>query len=327
MKICFVDTTKLEYTHKDIDDKKIRGSESSIINLSKKLSELGNDVCIFNHSKVEIVNNKYSWQNISKIEKHKQDFDVVISNNDSEILSIFDCKKKYVLSHSILNIEKAIRKKQFFSYFANKPKYLLLGSYHKKKMSKIFSIYGNYIINYGVDEIFENQIITDNYDKNLSFFTSRQDRNLNLLIDVWKNGINQKRKESKLFITPISKDLISYNIYNREMLNKKAFIDDIIRSRMIILPGHKAELSCLAAMEASELCLPIVTMGIGSLSERVEHLVTGLVSKSKKDFTENILELYNNDALWNEIKFNLKLRRGSNSWSKIANDFNKVLQK
>ena len=327
MKICFVDTTKLEYTHNDLNDKKIRGSESSIINLSKLLSKIGHSVSVFNHSKVEIIENMYSWQNISRIGNHKHDFDVVISNNDSEILSKFSCKKKYVLSHSILNFEKAIRKKQFFSYFVNKPRYLLLGNYHKKKMSKIFSIYGSHIINYGVDEIFENQVIPENFDKNLSFFTSRQDRNLDLLIEVWKNGVYKKRKKSKLYITPISSNLTQFNIFNREMLNKKKFINDIIKSRMIILPGHKAELCCLAAMEASELCIPIVTMGIGSLSERVEHCVTGLVSKNERTFVENILELYKNDILWNKIKYNLKLRRGSNSWDKVATDFNKLLKK
>ena len=53
---------------------------------------------------------------------------------------------------------------------------------------------------------------------------------------------------------------------------------------MIILPGHKAELFCLSALEASELCIPIVTMGIGSLAERVEHGVTGLIAKNERNF-------------------------------------------
>ena len=86
MKICFVDTTKLEYTHNDLNDKKIRGSESSIINLSKLLSKIGHSVSVFNHSKVEIIENMYSWQNISRIGNHKHDFDVVISNNVSLVL-------------------------------------------------------------------------------------------------------------------------------------------------------------------------------------------------------------------------------------------------
>ena len=49
---------------------------------------------------------------------------------------------------------------------------------------------------------------------------------------------------------------------------------------MLLVPGHKAELYCLAAEEARELCVPIVTMGIGSLYERVEHEKTGYIAKS-----------------------------------------------
>ena len=44
----------------------------------------------------------------------------------------------------------------------------------------------------------------------------------------------------------------------------------------MLVPGHKGEVFCLAAEEAKALCVPIVTMGFGSLSERVDHLKTGL---------------------------------------------------
>ena len=54
---------------------------------------------------------------------------------------------------------------------------------------------------------------------------------------------------------------------------------DLIKSKVLLVPGHKAELYCIAAEEARELCIPIVTLGIGSLSERVEHGITGFVAK------------------------------------------------
>ena len=49
-------------------------------------------------------------------------------------------------------------------------------------------------------------------------------------------------------------------------------------------PGHKGEVFCLAAEEAKELCIPIVTMGYGSLKERVDHGVTGYIAKNKNEF-------------------------------------------
>ena len=83
---------------------------------------------------------------------------------------------------------------------------------------------------------------------------------------------------------------------------------------MIILPGHEAELFCLAAEEARELCVPIVTLGIGSLSERVSHYKTGLVAKNKKEFVNYIIELFKNDKLWHYLRSNLMKLRNSRNW-------------
>ena len=325
MKICFVDTNKLEYSFEDINNQKLRGAESIFINLSKKLSERGLNIAVFSNCKKENLLKNYSWLNLNRINEFKNNFDIVISNNDTQILDKFNCKKKFVISHSILSIEKSLRKKQLFSYFKNKPKFLLLGNYHKSKMSKIFSIYGTDIINYGVDEIFERKKITNYNDNKISFFTSRQDRNLDTLIGLWKENIFNKNLDYKLLITPIKENLEQYNIFNRKMLNKEAFIEQISKARMIILPGHKAELYCLSALEASELCIPVVTMGIGSLSERVEHNITGLISKNKRDFAKDILEMYQNDHMWNEIRNNLISKRGQNSWLKASNKFFEII--
>ena len=326
MKICFVDTVNIDYSYKDINNYKIRGAESILINLSKSISETGIEVTIFNNCKNEISFKNYNWLNINKIKNYKNNFDIVISNNDTNALDVFNCKKKFVISHSILSLEKGIRKKQIISYFINRPKYLLLGNYHKSKMSKLFTFFGSSIIDYGVDKIFEHKELNNIIDNDLSYFTSRQDRNLDMLIDIWKQKIINSRNSSKLYITPLNQDLKKYNIFNRKMLERSNYIEEIIKSRMIILPGHKAELYCLSALEAAELCIPIVTMGIGSLSERVEHNITGLVSKNSDSFAKNVLEMYKNDQLWNEIRSNLIARRGQNSWNKATQKFIKIIK-
>ena len=61
----------------------------------------------------------------------------------------------------------------------------------------------------------------------------------------------------------------------------KKLILDLINSRLFLTPGHKTEVFCLAAEEARELCIPIVTMGYGCLYERVEHGVTGFIAKNQ----------------------------------------------
>ena len=98
-------------------------------------------------------------------------------------------------------------------------------------------------------------------------------------------------------------------------------IEDIKKSRIFLIPGHKAELFCLAAEEARELCVPIVTLGIGSLSERVVHEKTGFIAQNDKQFANYTIELFKNDKLWNDIRSNLIKLRGSKNWEVAAKKF------
>ena len=102
------------------------------------------------------------------------------------------------------------------------------------------------------------------------------------------------------------------------MLPQNRMIEDLKKSRIFLIPGHKSELFCLVAEEARELCIPIVTMGIGSLSERVEHGITGFIANSKEEFANYTLDLYKNQILWSELRKNLIKIRGKNNWRKVS---------
>ena len=95
-------------------------------------------------------------------------------------------------------------------------------------------------------------------------------------------------------------------------------INDLISSRLLLVPGHNAELFCLAAQEARELCLPIVTLGIGSLSERVIHRKTGFIAKNNYEFAKYTIDLFNDNELWQELRSNLLVLRGQSTWKNCA---------
>ena len=325
MKVCFIDKTEFCYNYKDINKPFIRGAENILINLSLSISELGHEVVVFNNCSKEYKSKNYSWLNIERINYNNINYDIAISNNDTRLLDNINSLKKYVISHSLQNIEKFIRKKQFKSYFKNKPIYLLLGKYHKSKMSKLFSIYGTKIIDYGLDKAFLNKNVENNIENNLAMFTSRTDRNLDLLIDVWKSSIFTKNNELKLYVTPVNNNFEKFGIFNRNFVDKNEFINQLVKSRAILLPGHKAELYCLAASEAQELCIPIVTMGIGSLSERVEHNNTGLIAKNKKQFSDYIIEIFTNNELWVSFRNNLLSKRGKKTWLSASKKFLEII--
>ena len=60
----------------------------------------------------------------------------------------------------------------------------------------------------------------------------------------------------------------------------------------------------MAAEEARELCVPIVTMGFGSLYERVEHGITGFIAQNKKEFIDYTNLILNDNKTYFKLKDN-----------------------
>ena len=102
------------------------------------------------------------------------------------------------------------------------------------------------------------------------------------------------------------------------MADQKEYLSDIKNARVMLIPGHKAELFCLVAEEAKELCIPIVTLGIGCLSERVDHEKNGYIAKNNDEFAYYTLKLFENDSLWLSMRNNLIKNRGLKKWKDTA---------
>ena len=328
MKICFIDKTDFKYSFQDKHSPKLRGAETTLINLSYNLKLLGCKVYVFNNCSVEYMENNYYWLDINNIILKQTIFDVAISNGDINLLENVISKKKYAISYSIQTLEKFIRKKQSFVFIKNKPKIVFIGKYHKSKRPLLTRIFGYKYLKLAVDDIFNNSSINNNIDNHKAVFTSRPDRNLKMLLDIWKSKIYARNIKNKLYVTPSNQisSFNSFNVYSRNMLDQKEYLSDIKNSRVMLIPGHKAELFCLAAEEARELCIPIVTMGIGSLKERVEHNVTGLIARNRNQFADYTIKLFENDELWNKIRANLLKKRGSSNWKFSAEKFLKELK-
>ena len=323
MKICFLDKTEFEYSEEDKYSSKLRGAETILINLSIELKKLGHDVTVFNNCPMK---NRSNWININNHIKNDIFYDLAISNADARLLDTVNANKKVVLSYSLQSLEKFIRKNQLIAYLKHKPTYFLIGEYHKKNRSKLISLFGADILNLSVDDIFLETKLKDSINHDQAIFTSRPDRNLDLLLDIWKNKIYPINNRIKLLVTPNNLCIDKYNVVHRVMGSQQNLIDDLLSSRVFLVPGHKAELYCLAAEEARELCVPIVTMGIGSLSERVINGKTGFIANSYDEFAEYTLELFRNNDLWNKIRNNLIDLRGKNNWTSSTLNFLKKVE-
>ena len=319
MNICFVDKTDFQYDSNSIYSPNLRGAETILINLSNSLSQLGHKVTVINNCKENKVINGVRWLNFNSVKKQEK-FDLLVSNGDCRLLKYGKSENNILFSHSLQSIEKFIRKKQLISFLKYKPKLCFLSEYHKKNRSKLLTLFGHIDLRWSIDDIFINEKLDENIDKDLAIFTSRPDRNLELLIDIWTKYIVTKKNTLKLLVTNNNFNILESSIIKRELGDQRDLIKDLKKSRVCLIPGHKAELFCLAAEEARELCIPIVTLGIGCLKERVEHGVTGYIAKNKEEFSNYTLELFNDDIKWNLFRNNLIKKRSLRTWEKVAGD-------
>tara|TARA_B100001093_G_scaffold77664_1_gene68714 strand:- start:443 stop:1417 length:975 start_codon:yes stop_codon:yes gene_type:complete len=319
MKICFLDNSPIPYNSNDLNSKKIRGAENVIIHLSKELSILNVKVEVFNASSSSQIINNVKWSNINNANQDMK-YDYAFTNNDIKLFDKIIANNYVAFSHSIQSIEKFIRKGQLLSYLKYKPKIVLLGKYHSDNRNYLLRMFGTIDLQWAVDPLFLETNLDDGLIDNRAIFTSRRDRNLDLLINIWKKKIFPKNRSIKLYATPSELIDNNYNIFERNFDDKKSMVKDLLKSKVLLLPGHKGELYCIAAEEARELCIPIITLGIGSLSERVQHGITGFIAKDTKEFAEYTLKIFNNQNLWKKMRYNLIKLRNSKKWDNVASN-------
>ncbi len=327
MKIFFLENS-FDYNGSDLDSAVIGGSEKTLINITNELAKDKNfEIKVFNNTSNPLIINNVSWMNKDKINPLEKS-NYVIAMSDANLFSKTNCQNNFLWSHSVQSFEKFIRKKQLIPFLKYKPIMILEGSYHYKTRNFLTSFFGKKILKIAPDDDFINKKIELNYlPPPNAIFTTKSDRNLNFLLDAW-HLIKKSSSQSKLFINPpysLNHINIKDDVLLRKKGEKKLLIEDLVKSKVFITPGHKTEVFCLAAEEARELCVPIVTMGLGSLYERVDHGITGFIAKNKKEFVEFTNLVLNDDNTYYKLKSNLIKRKKSRNYSHVKNDLIKLL--
>jgi glycosyltransferase involved in cell wall biosynthesis len=326
-KIYFLENS-FNYNGSDLNSDKIGGSEKTLINIANALSADNNLIIkVYNNTLNEKFIKNVNWSNINSI-NYSDRPDFLIAMSDVNLFKKLNCKNNYLWSHSIQSIEKFIRKKQLFSFIKYKPVMILEGDYHNSSRNFFTSFYGKKVLKIAVDDDFINhKINSDEIPSPNAIFTTKSDRNMNFLLNSW-HEIKKKSQNAQLLINPpymLSEINRKDSVHLRVKSDKKLLIKDLIRSRLFITPGHKTEVFCLAAEEAKELCIPIVTMGYGCLYERVDHGVTGFIASNKKEFIDYSIRILNDDKLYMQLKKNMINLKNSRNYSDVKNDLINIL--
>ena len=279
--------------------KKLGGIESLNLELAKTLSKENINVTLATDCKKTIIKNKITNIPINKLKTNSKNFsfDSIVSSNDTSLYSYFKKSKKILWLHNKLQIEKAIRKNNFFPINYHRPHVVFVSNYLSNFTSSFFLFKKRFVISNFLSNFFI--VKKMNFDRKKIFVWSVQrDRGLSELIEIWINKIYQRDKSVKLYIfgvnNKISKSkntfLKSKNIFFFGRVSKSKLKSTYLNSLAMICLGYD-ETFCLNALEANSCGLPIITFGKTALKDYSISNYNSIIAKNFNDLENKIFYL------------------------------------
>ena len=319
--VLFIDNSDSDFTGFDLNTTKVRGTESSLILLAESLVKNNIYVKVLTEIEKDVLCNGVIYCN--KSVHQEKNFDLCIAISNANLFNKISAKKKVVWSNSLQPFEKFLRKKQLLAFLKHKPEVVTMCNYQYYKRSFLTSMYGKHMISLSVDPRFYNEKVDlEKIPKPYALNNVRSHRNLDWLIDIWTKSFNNKNGKAKLFINPnlieYSDEMKESNIYERKFGSRDDLINELRNTRVFAYTGHKSDIWVLTVEEAVQMCVPIVTYGIGSVEDRVIHNETGFIAKNDEEFAKYLEMLLFDDEFYNKIRRKMFKRRGFKNWDFIA---------
>ena len=319
--ILFIDNSNSDFTGLDLNTTKVRGTESSLILLAESLVKNNIYVKVLTEINEDVLCNGVIYSNKNAHQETHYDLCVAISN--ANLFNKISAKKKVVWSNSLQPFEKFLRKKQLLPFLKHKPEVVTMCNYQFYKRSYLTSMYGKHMISLSVDpRFYTEKVDLENIPSPYALNNVRSHRNLDWLIDIWTKSFNNKNGKAKLFINPnlieYSDEMKESNIYERKFGSRDDLINELRNTRVFAYTGHKSDIWVLTVEEAVQMCVPIVTYGIGSVEDRVIHNETGFIAKNDEEFSKYLEMLLFDDEFYNKIRRKMFKRRGFKNWDFIA---------
>ncbi len=302
MNILFYCPFKFSLSSKNI--KSLGGIESLNIELTKYLSNSKNNIYLASFCNKKFKKNNLTNIPIAELQNKKFDikFDKIVSSNDPNIFNYSKNSKNFLWLHNKLSVEKALRKKKFFSIMRNRISAIFVSNYLLKKTTNIYNFKQKMVIPNFLDPSFSN-IKLCNSKKPYFIWSVQRNKGLEEVIDMWINDINPKYKKFKLFIFGINKTnlgkynlkkLSNFNIFYKGRVNKTILINFYKKSMGMICLGYD-ETFCLNAIESYACGMPIITFGHTALAE-ISNKKNSFKLLSYKDISKRIIQIANMDS-------------------------------
>jgi glycosyltransferase involved in cell wall biosynthesis len=119
-------------------------------------------------------------------------------------------------------------------------------------------------------------------------------------------------------------DYRRFGVVRRSRITRSELATELMNSRVMLCPGHWHETYCFAAAEATLAGVPIVSCGIGALSERVTHGVNGYIATEQEKFGNHVVDLLVEDDRWLALHFGAMTTRDLTTWDECAQQWTRA---
>jgi hypothetical protein len=300
------------------------GIEGANIALAEGLSALGHEVTLFSRMtgerRVRGVLNR-------PLEAFAPtSFDALISSNDARFFAgSAPATRRYMWMHNPMALEKAFRRGQILPLARHRPVGVFVGRRLMQRTSRLLMFGARIEIGLGVNACFLETPVSA-ARRNRFVFASQPHRGLRPLLAAWAEALPGLPPDAEFHVFGSKAEDIgmgpaipaAMRVIFHGRVRKPDLAGAYAEARAMLAPGAEVETFCLAAAEAQCMGLPVLTLGIGSLAERVEHGENGLICASHAALVAAGASLCANTALARKLEAGAMRQRGELGWAAVA---------
>jgi glycosyltransferase involved in cell wall biosynthesis len=283
------------------------GTESSIVQLAEALGRRGHDVAVFNGVEKPSEQFGVRWRPLAEAGQCGRG-EIGIAVSSAKVFRGLSFRSPVLWMHNPTKTWRQIRRCEGWPLLRTRPDLVILGQYHDAHVPRWLPFRSRTVIHHGVHEDFFRQTVASQAPPPRAIFTSQPYRGLNWLLSLWGetkaraplaelNVFAPKAHQAAANAARSALDGVTF----RKSLSQPELARELMSARIQLIPGHRDETYCLAAAEAVASGVPIVTLGVGALAERVRDGETGFIARDASEFAARTAALLTDDVLWRKM--------------------------
>jgi glycosyltransferase involved in cell wall biosynthesis len=251
--------------------------------------------------------------------------DALIVTNDARPFRLSRHTHRVLWFHNELPIEKGIRRGQLGAIVRYHPHAVFGGVVADRACSSLYPFASRQAIPLGVSAEFLSSRL--DMSRSLKFvWISKPRRELKPTVEAWLRAHPRLPKGTSFHLFGVDQPALGIAVDEARRSDivlhprqTKAELATFYESAIAaICPGSKGETFCLAAAEAQCAGLPVLTLGIGALTERVQHGINGLVCRDTNQLSDALVEIATDTELCTLLRRGAQHNRALMSWDRVA---------